>query len=518
MRSASVVMVASVAPRRFGGVTIRLSPFEDRARATRVATRRPPARPRPRCDATGSRLPEAGRTVPTLTPAPAWTPCDVSDDLPGDAPPPRRARADAGRARRRGPRSWCPWSSGSPSVRSTCCSSTSCPTPSPTSPTPPPPGRWSPSASVGPTGSAAAGGRPLAGTLTLLLAVEGYYATAVLALGDDPSTLTNSAALLWLALAVGAGVVFGTAGAWARIGPAVARAGGHGRGGRRAAGRGLAGPRARSRAPATTPPTGRTWCRPRSSCSCWRCSARCWRDGPPGSGSSGRSSRCRWPWPGRWPPGRSGAAGLLRRGGRRARPEYAARAAPVDARREHAERTAADRPTIFTTTWCGYCKRLKSQLDRAGVAYDEVNIEEVPDGAALVAEGQRRQRDGADGVVRRRLHPDEPLREAGPGQAGVSLGPWAGLRAVVLDVDGTAARLGRRDRGRVPARARVRGRHPARRRHAALRPRTAAGRAAARRSACRPDRLTEAARRVPHVLPARRPAPGDARTTGSSTC
>ena len=44
----------------------------------------------------------------------------------------------------------------------------------------------------------------------------------------------------------------------------------------------------------------------------------------------------------------------------------------------------ADRPTIFTTTWCGYCKRLKSQLDRAGVAYDEVNIEEVPDGAELV--------------------------------------------------------------------------------------------------------------------------------------
>lgn len=55
-----------------------------------------------------------------------------------------------------------------------------------------------------------------AGTLTLLLAVEGYYVTAVLAQGDDPSTLTSSAALVWLALAVGAGVVFGTAGSWAR--------------------------------------------------------------------------------------------------------------------------------------------------------------------------------------------------------------------------------------------------------------------------------------------------------------
>ncbi len=44
----------------------------------------------------------------------------------------------------------------------------------------------------------------------------------------------------------------------------------------------------------------------------------------------------------------------------------------------------ADRPTMFTTTWCGYCRRLKSQLDRAGVAYDEIDIEQVADGAELV--------------------------------------------------------------------------------------------------------------------------------------
>jgi mycoredoxin len=45
----------------------------------------------------------------------------------------------------------------------------------------------------------------------------------------------------------------------------------------------------------------------------------------------------------------------------------------------------ADRPTIFTTTWCGYCRRLKSQLDRAGVGYAEVDIEDVADGAEIVA-------------------------------------------------------------------------------------------------------------------------------------
>ena len=40
---------------------------------------------------------------------------------------------------------------------------------------------------------------------------------------------------------------------------------------------------------------------------------------------------------------------------------------------------------MFTTTWCGYCSRLKRQLQRAGVEYAEVDIESHPDGAAVVA-------------------------------------------------------------------------------------------------------------------------------------
>ena len=51
----------------------------------------------------------------------------------------------------------------------------------------------------------------------------------------------------------------------------------------------------------------------------------------------------------------------------------------------HFAEPTADRPTIFTTTWCGYCRRLKSQLDRAGVGYQEVDIEAVADGAEVVA-------------------------------------------------------------------------------------------------------------------------------------
>ncbi|MDT0166502.1 mycoredoxin [Actinotalea sp. AC32] len=40
---------------------------------------------------------------------------------------------------------------------------------------------------------------------------------------------------------------------------------------------------------------------------------------------------------------------------------------------------------MYTTTWCGYCRRLKSQMESAGVAYTEVDIEQTP-GAAEVVE------------------------------------------------------------------------------------------------------------------------------------
>jgi mycoredoxin len=39
---------------------------------------------------------------------------------------------------------------------------------------------------------------------------------------------------------------------------------------------------------------------------------------------------------------------------------------------------------MFTTTWCGYCVRLKRFLDREAIPYDEVNIEDDPDAATFV--------------------------------------------------------------------------------------------------------------------------------------
>lgn len=39
---------------------------------------------------------------------------------------------------------------------------------------------------------------------------------------------------------------------------------------------------------------------------------------------------------------------------------------------------------MYTTTWCGFCRRLKDQLDRAGITFDEIDIEQDEDAAAIV--------------------------------------------------------------------------------------------------------------------------------------
>ncbi len=39
---------------------------------------------------------------------------------------------------------------------------------------------------------------------------------------------------------------------------------------------------------------------------------------------------------------------------------------------------------MYSTTWCGYCKRLKSQLADLGISFEEINIEEVAGTAQIV--------------------------------------------------------------------------------------------------------------------------------------
>lgn len=40
--------------------------------------------------------------------------------------------------------------------------------------------------------------------------------------------------------------------------------------------------------------------------------------------------------------------------------------------------------TVYTTSWCGPCKRLKSQLTREGISFREIDVEQNPDAAEFV--------------------------------------------------------------------------------------------------------------------------------------
>lgn len=39
---------------------------------------------------------------------------------------------------------------------------------------------------------------------------------------------------------------------------------------------------------------------------------------------------------------------------------------------------------LYSTQWCGYCHRLKAQLDREGIGYELVDIERDPASAKIV--------------------------------------------------------------------------------------------------------------------------------------
>lgn len=45
---------------------------------------------------------------------------------------------------------------------------------------------------------------------------------------------------------------------------------------------------------------------------------------------------------------------------------------------------AAGTITMFSTTWCGYCRILKNSLKREGIGYTEINIENTPGTPELV--------------------------------------------------------------------------------------------------------------------------------------
>jgi mycoredoxin len=77
--------------------------------------------------------------------------------------------------------------------------------------------------------------------------------------------------------------------------------------------------------------------------------------------------------------------------------------------------------TMYSTPWCGYCHRLKGQLDREGIAYDVVDIEREPAAAELV-----RSVNGGNQTVPTLVYPD------GSAQTNPSL---AQVKAKIADLE-----------------------------------------------------------------------------------
>lgn len=40
--------------------------------------------------------------------------------------------------------------------------------------------------------------------------------------------------------------------------------------------------------------------------------------------------------------------------------------------------------TMYSTPWCGYCHRLKGQLEREGIGFHVVDIEQQPEAVSIV--------------------------------------------------------------------------------------------------------------------------------------
>jgi len=50
--------------------------------------------------------------------------------------------------------------------------------------------------------------------------------------------------------------------------------------------------------------------------------------------------------------------------------------------------------TVYSTSWCGYCVRLKRGLERAGIPYEDVDIESDPEAERFVLDAN-----GGDATV-----------------------------------------------------------------------------------------------------------------------
>ena len=78
--------------------------------------------------------------------------------------------------------------------------------------------------------------------------------------------------------------------------------------------------------------------------------------------------------------------------------------------------------TMFTTQWCGYCVRLKKLMQREGIDFAEVDIENDASAAELVMQANGGQPHRPYAAVRRRHRPDQPQHRPGEVPARSALG------------------------------------------------------------------------------------------------
>ena len=52
--------------------------------------------------------------------------------------------------------------------------------------------------------------------------------------------------------------------------------------------------------------------------------------------------------------------------------------------------------TVYSTAWCPDCRRAKTFLKERGLAFEEVNIEDDPDGEEIVSPREQRKTNSAD--------------------------------------------------------------------------------------------------------------------------
>lgn len=89
--------------------------------------------------------------------------------------------------------------------------------------------------------------------------------------------------------------------------------------------------------------------------------------------------------------------------------------------------TKVEQVVVYTTTWCGFCRRLMRQLDEAGIPYRAVDVDAHPDHGERIVAATGGYRTVPTVEIRGRLLVNPTLEEVRTALEGASATP--GYRA-----------------------------------------------------------------------------------------